>query len=340
MCGIAGFIRTKEPLGAKKNKAMHWFLNNIFLMLQVRGTDATGFFFTRDDKFFYHKRAQSASSFVLSSRAWKSINCNMPHACIMHTRHATNGAPCYAANNHPFVSKRHALVHNGTISNWWKLAKERKFDMHSMCDSEILLHLYEEYEKDDVEKSLENTFKAINGSAAMAILPHDGSRLILGRNDGNSPLAIFKMPVFNAIMFVSTESIFERATERAFGNKDLMKNKKFVSDKFTMTLNEAVIIDTQLNCTKKHIKAPYSTSYGPQTQGAWNNHGAHTYSPPKSKTSTPSTMSKTMDAKKCDVLVMTTDGLYEWNTDSKDLTKITRVSSDKTIVAGSNRSGK
>jgi predicted glutamine amidotransferase len=98
----------------------------------------------------------------------KDIRRNEARSIILHTRMATCGKGM--ENTHPFIdtldgSPNLALIHNGIIRNHNQLTK--KF---STCDSEVILH---EYDNENVKfepKNLKSVFSSLDGWFACAVL--------------------------------------------------------------------------------------------------------------------------------------------------------------------------
>jgi glucosamine--fructose-6-phosphate aminotransferase (isomerizing) len=118
------------------------------------------------------------------------------HVGIGHTRWATHGKPD-DINAHPHSSgnERLAIIHNGIIENYSTLKKalaEIGHTFKSETDTEVLVHLIEEYQKRDdltlseaVRKALE---KAI-GAYAIVVIDRDNPDVIVGARK-SSPLVL------------------------------------------------------------------------------------------------------------------------------------------------------
>ena len=140
MCGILGYI------GKSNNPSLTYDITTrLFHYTEIRGKDASGFWAV-DNKgeIYYHKEPIKPTEFI-AKKVWKAANKYTPELFIGHCREATvgHGLPSTNQNNHPFVSNfgNTALVHNGRINEYDYLKK--MFETKSMCDSEILLRIFE-----------------------------------------------------------------------------------------------------------------------------------------------------------------------------------------------------
>lgn len=92
-----------------------------------------------------------------------------PQMVLGHTRKGTGGTPKDNVNNHPFVTPHLVGVHNGSISDWWRLDYDQKL-RQGVVDSEALyLALDRLTEKEGVTASLLDQFYgSLTGVAALA----------------------------------------------------------------------------------------------------------------------------------------------------------------------------
>jgi glucosamine--fructose-6-phosphate aminotransferase (isomerizing) len=116
---------------------------------------------------------------------------------IGHTRWATHGAPLQI-NAHPHVDCTNtlALIHNGIIENFAELKAELEGKGHiftSKTDTEVIVHLVEEYLKMNPSMGLGNavreTVKRLEGSYAIAVLSiREPDKIVCARHE--SPLVL------------------------------------------------------------------------------------------------------------------------------------------------------
>lgn len=119
---------------------------------------------------------------------------------IGHTRWATHGAPT-DNNAHPHVdcTGAFAVVHNGIIENHAALRGElegRGHRFESETDTEVIVHLLEEYYQGDLVAAVSTTVSRLQGSFAIAAMtqhsPHEvvicrwDSPLVIGFGDGEN----------------------------------------------------------------------------------------------------------------------------------------------------------
>ena len=123
MCGIAGYF----CFGSKRPEKR--ILSNLLEETQVRGRDATGVSYIKDNALHVIKAAQDGSDFVEQNEEWLALEeSDIPKYMIMHCRYKTKGDQANNMNNHPVFRDGLALVHNGGISNDDDLYDEFKFN--------------------------------------------------------------------------------------------------------------------------------------------------------------------------------------------------------------------
>lgn len=69
---------------------------------------------------------------------------------VGHVRYATHGEPENNLNNHPHAADGGWLVHNGVVGNYREIVRAQSLHTISECDSEVLGHLIERDESDDI----------------------------------------------------------------------------------------------------------------------------------------------------------------------------------------------
>jgi len=114
MCGIAGYIKTKNS----NFKITGNNIINTLKMLEVRGKDATGVAWQDENKkkFWVIKTPSPASDFI-ELEAFKSSLPDIIKSKIvlLHTRQATQGDPVDNQNNHPIHNRGGLIIHNGMV---------------------------------------------------------------------------------------------------------------------------------------------------------------------------------------------------------------------------------
>lgn len=217
MCGIFGMIGN-VPKNCQSEA--YSILRNIFLVSTSRGKDASGFAAIHNEdgaELILDKRPLPAPAFIKRSIKFRTFRKALPTVCIGHTRATTTGTPKRGRNNHPFTNEKYSMVHNGQIKEWKKLIETCGVNVRSETDSEILLRIFERYEKPG--DGLQAIIDAINKDSSMAVafLRYDPKdpRLILFRNEGR-PLYIATADKYRTIFFASTEEIIKSALKLSF----------------------------------------------------------------------------------------------------------------------------
>ncbi len=111
---------------------------------------------------------------------------------IGHTRWATHGLPD-DRNAHPFLDCKGkiAIVHNGIIENYMSLREELIEKGHkftSDTDSEVVVHLIEEYYEGDLKDALLKAIGRLEGSFAIAAVHANERKIMAVKNE--SPLVV------------------------------------------------------------------------------------------------------------------------------------------------------
>lgn len=112
---------------------------------------------------------------------------------IGHTRWATHGEPSQA-NAHPHTDCRNqlALVHNGIIENYESLRRkliQKGHRFRSQTDTEVLVHLIEEYHQGDIPQALRRALKEVRGYFAFVLMSaQDPEKLFVFKR--SNPLVI------------------------------------------------------------------------------------------------------------------------------------------------------
>ena len=115
------------------------------------------------------------------------------HVGIGHTRWATHGIPSNL-NSHPHTNDDEtiSLVHNGIIENYRELKEElikKGYQFQSETDSEVVVHLLDEYFEGNLFEATKKVLKRIDGSYALCIVSTlEPDKIIVAKKD--SPLII------------------------------------------------------------------------------------------------------------------------------------------------------
>ena len=181
MCGIVAYIGQKQA---------YPILIEGLKRLEYRGYDSAGVALLNGDIKTFKKQGKVQD--LINVVGDKDTNAT---SGIGHTRWATHGEP-NDINAHPHSSSsgKLALIHNGIIENHktLKLALEHHGHVfESSTDTEVLVHLIEEYKKDNLTLE-EAVLKAVNrvvGAFAIVVIDQDEpDKLVAARKQ--SPLVI------------------------------------------------------------------------------------------------------------------------------------------------------
>jgi glutamine---fructose-6-phosphate transaminase (isomerizing) len=178
MCGIFGYI------GNKTNAAQ--LVVSGLKTLEYRGYDSWGVACAVKHQIFVSKH---------TGQIGKSHNLVFPKSTFAfgHTRWATHGGVS-DANAHPHLdcTGKIALIHNGIIENYLEIKKRMLklgHTFHSETDTEVAVHLIEEYAKKFlISKSVQLAFNEIKGLNAFIVMDAQEERFVIARN--GSPLVV------------------------------------------------------------------------------------------------------------------------------------------------------
>lgn len=182
MCGIVAYIGNKEAYPILI-KGLH--------RLEYRGYDSAGVALL-NSKLNVYKCKGKVSDLV------HHISKKDTHGTIGigHTRWATHGPP-NDVNAHPHYSqtKKLVIIHNGIIENYASLKKEMKKRGHkflSDTDTEVLVHLIEDIQKNEKVPLAEAVRQALNeviGAYAIVVMSKDNPDELIAAKK-SSPLVI------------------------------------------------------------------------------------------------------------------------------------------------------
>ena len=180
MCGIIGVIG--------KNDVTQSIFDGL-KRLEYRGYDSAGIATIADGQLM-RRRAEGKLDALREELSERPLQGSIG---IGHTRWATHG-PAIKANAHPHRGERVAVVHNGIIENYKEL-KERLIadgvSFSSDTDTEVIAHLFSKNlnGSGDVRQAAANTFAALDGAYAIALIVDGNENEIIVARQG-SPLAI------------------------------------------------------------------------------------------------------------------------------------------------------
>lgn len=183
MCGIVGYIGYREawPIVLKGLKR-----------LEYRGYDSAGIALMNDNgQHIYKKAGKVAVLEEFAETEDKSGTIGMGH-----TRWATHGVPS-DRNSHPHTSNdgQLSIIHNGIIENYSTLKEEltnRGHIFNSDTDTEVLIHLVEEIQKNEEIDLLEAVRLALHeviGAYAIVVMDNNNPNRLIAARKG-SPMVI------------------------------------------------------------------------------------------------------------------------------------------------------
>ncbi len=183
MCGIVAYLGKKEA---------YPIIYQGLKRLEYRGYDSVGIALIDEKLTVYKKKGKVAEL----DKIYHSDQHRQATIGIGHTRWATHGEP-NDINAHPQCSgdKKLVVVHNGIIENY-RVLKEaltglgHKFE--SDTDTEVLVHLIEEYRRRDNLNLPDAVLKALNrieGAYAIVLMDSTNPDLLIGAKK-SSPLVL------------------------------------------------------------------------------------------------------------------------------------------------------
>ena len=182
MCGIVGYVG---------NKKVFPILIKGLQRLEYRGYDSAGVALLNGGLNIYKCKGKVKD--LINFTKDKDVNSTLG---MGHTRWATHGPP-NNINAHPHLSGNEnlAIIHNGIIENYAVLKEElvkRGHTFISDTDTEVLVHLIEEFQKNEhlpLEEAVRLALKYVVGAYAIVIMDKTNkNRLIAARK--SSPLVI------------------------------------------------------------------------------------------------------------------------------------------------------
>lgn len=179
MCGIVGYIGDKNAIP---------ILLEGLKRLEYRGYDSAGI------SYYDGKRLQTVKNEGKLDGLINKIDSKLDtNLGIGHTRWATHGIPSLV-NAHPHFDCTHdiVLVHNGIIENYIDIKEKLLKRGHifvSNTDSEVIVHLIEDYYESDLEFAVKAALNEIRGAYAIAVISrNEPDKIIIARK--GSPLIV------------------------------------------------------------------------------------------------------------------------------------------------------
>jgi len=185
MCGIVAYIGYREACP---------ILIKGLQRLEYRGYDSAGVALL--DPKSDHINVYKIAGKVNDLKNYITDKNTTGHVGMGHTRWATHGAP-NNTNAHPHLSEDGdlAIIHNGIIENFEVLKKELKnrgYTFKSDTDTEVLIHLIDDIQKNagvPIEEAVRLALLEVVGAYAIVILSKKEQNTIIAARKG-SPLVI------------------------------------------------------------------------------------------------------------------------------------------------------
>jgi glucosamine--fructose-6-phosphate aminotransferase (isomerizing) len=217
MCGIVAYIGQKDAFP---------FLINGLRRLEYRGYDSAGIAILNHGLKVYKKKGKVND---LEEHIKEKDNKTDGNIGIGHTRWATHGKPS-DINAHPHLSQgsRLAIVHNGIIENHQSIKDALTKVGHtfkSETDTEVLVHLIEEYQKTEnlsLAEAVRSALNKVRGAYAIVVMDKDdpntlvaarkASPLVLGVGNGDFYIASDATPLVgytSQVIYLGDEEICE-----------------------------------------------------------------------------------------------------------------------------------
>ncbi len=184
MCGIIGYVGEKDCAS---------ILLNGLKRLEYRGYDSSGIAVLNsvNDKNEI-SMIRRVGNLKKLEKALLEVNIK-GNLGIGHTRWATHGKP-HRLNAHPHsdCNNEILLVHNGIVENYEPLKKELISKGHkfiSETDTEVLVHLVEDFYQGDLVKAVKKALKKVEGSYAIVVMSNKSPNQLVGARY-DSPLVV------------------------------------------------------------------------------------------------------------------------------------------------------
>jgi glucosamine--fructose-6-phosphate aminotransferase (isomerizing) len=190
MCGIVGYVGFRKALPV---------LMKGLRRLEYRGYDSAGLVLAEKGGLVCEK---CVGKIVCLEQLVMDKNYEAVQG-IAHTRWATHGEPT-VINAHPHLDSKDeiALVHNGIIENYRALKaflENRGHVFKTETDTEIMVHLIEEYYEGDLTEAVRIALTKVEGTYGIAVISsqepgkivaaRQGSPLVVGHGEGENFVA-------------------------------------------------------------------------------------------------------------------------------------------------------
>ncbi len=225
MCGIVGYIGPKQALP---------ILINSLERLEYRGYDSSGIACLlngRTESSLASVKVVKEKGKLIRLKEKLSDHTIQGHIGIGHTRWATHGEPSeFNAHPHYDCSKKFALVHNGIIENYAELKRELQKKGHrfsSQTDTEVAVHLIEEYYNGDVLEAFQKAISQMHGFFAFVLISsYEPNHLFVFKRSNPLVIGVGKkenfvasdapaiLPYTNRVIYLNDDELARVGTDR------------------------------------------------------------------------------------------------------------------------------
>lgn len=152
----------------------------------------------------------------MNKEIWKNVENLNPNLLLCHARGAStgSGSPKENTNNHPFVvdDLSIALIHNGRVPNKVCEILKNKYQVHTSCDSEILLRIIQSQKTilEGIEKIWSLAYES-HMAVVIGEFYQNKRELYIFRNEHRTAFCVDLIDSLGQIFFVSTDEIWKNS---------------------------------------------------------------------------------------------------------------------------------
>ncbi len=251
MCGIFGVVSSKKKINLSNTKKI---LDKLFLLSEVRGSDASGIYFKNTLQNSILKKIIKPKKFIRLNEYKKFIEDYYNKSedffsFIGQCRLTTYGNKNVNKNNQPIQLKNLTTVFNGHITNLDEQFSNEKFK--DFTDTELLLSAIEKkYKNNDLIDGFSEITEKFNGIINLIFTDKDSEKFYFFTNNGSLYLA----KINDIYIFASEKYIIDNIIKNFFKNsKDnfIPISKNFI---YELNYNTKSIIEKKVNLPNGYIK--------------------------------------------------------------------------------------
>jgi glucosamine 6-phosphate synthetase-like amidotransferase/phosphosugar isomerase protein len=202
MCAVFGIHDYGDYFNNKQKSIIISVLSQVS---EVRGIDATGIAYVKNNRLQIYKRPLPA----------RRMKFNLPSkvkTVMGHTRMTTQGNEKFNFNNHPFFGRvkgnTFALAHNGVLYQEKELRQSLNLpDTHVETDSFIAVQLIEKEGVVSLD-SLRNVAETVTGSFVFTVLDRKNNLYFV---KGDNPISVYHFADRGFYLYASTDEILQKS---------------------------------------------------------------------------------------------------------------------------------